>query len=298
MENISITALEAELKSFFDKEYRKDAPFRFCLLFSQLGDLFHYLTHDSVLNPPVRSWGSKHDERGACGQALMQLLMSIVVVKLSVKDVFDETFDLPKTYSSTIDDVEKKITKVKMKNSYEFDLMGLIIEANSYVVKLEHNPQNISAAASALKFLTIYTNARGFSFKEALMMGLQNQRDRDWAKTVAKETNDNKISGIIGVPGVVCGEAYVVSNEHPLSSFPNGYILVTEHGKAEHVEAVSRALGVITDNGGRTCHMVNILFPQNIVCLVGTGFATKKIKHGQQVTIFAEDASKSGYVEY
>lgn len=296
MENISIKVLGTELKRFFKNEYRRDSTYRFCLLFSQLGDLFHYLTHARELNPEARSWGSREDEKGACAQALMQLLMSIVVIKLATLDVFNKAFvGLRCKSSPTIDDVEKSIKEITPKKFSSFGVMKLIIKINKSITLLESNQLSIEVAAKALESLSVYIAIRGFSFKEVLLMGLQNQRERDWAKTVVQKPTDNKLSGIVGVPGEVTGEAYVVSDKHPLSSFPSGKILVTQYGKAENVEAVSKAAGVITDNGGKMCHMVLILLPLEIVCLVGTGSATNKIKHGQMVTIFAENGS--GYVQ-
>ncbi len=304
MENISIKALEVELKNFFKNEHRTDPIYRFCLLFSQLGDLFHYLTHDQILNPKARSLGSKQDEKVACAQALMQLLMSITIINMSVLRVFKKAFVIPwRTTSLTIEDVEKKITQISSRVSSIFDTMNRILKVNKYASRLENNHLNINAAATTLKALAIYITVRGFSFKEVLLLGLQNQRDREWAKTVVeetKETDDNKLFGIIGIPGEVSGKAYVVDNKHPLSAFPSGEILVTSDGKPEHVEDVYKAAGVITDNGGKTCHMVNILLPKGTVCLVGTGSATKKIKHGQIITIHALDENGSnqgqGYV--
>jgi hypothetical protein len=88
-DSISLINLEMLIKQFLANEDRKDKPFRFCLLLSQVGDLFHYLTHDKILNPNARSLGSKIDEQASYGQALMQLLLSFEVVGLRVSHIFE-----------------------------------------------------------------------------------------------------------------------------------------------------------------------------------------------------------------
>lgn len=301
MENFSILSLEAELKSFLKKEYRIDPTYRFCLIFSQLGDLYHYLTHDPSLNPQARSWGSKEDERGACAQALMQLLMTFNVINVPMLDLFSKVFKMKYSEFSTLNDVENNIKKILPKNLNSYELMNLIIKVNKYVIKLENNHSDFDEAIVSLKSLAIYITVRGFSFKEVLLMGLQNQRDRDWAKIVTEEIVDNKLFGLIGIPGMVTGKAYVVDENHLLADFPAGDILVTQNGKAEQYQEVTRASGVVTNDGGKTCHMVSVLLPlaKSIPCLVGTGFATKRIKHGQEVTIFAiEENGVKGYVQF
>lgn len=299
MDNIFIKLLETKLKGFLKNEYRIDSKYRFCLLYSQLGDLFHYLTHDPFFNPKARSWGSKEDEKGACAQALMQFLMTIVIVDLPVAEVFYKAFsNLHKMSKVSIEDVEKNIPLNKNFSNISIDL---ILKISKFTSKLESNNHSINNAAILLKTIAIYIKVRGFSFKEVLLMGIKNQEDRDWAKTVVEESNNGKLFGVIGVPGMITGKAYVVSEKNPLSDFPKGNILVTNYTKAEFIKEIKRAIGVITNNGGKTSHAALICIEEEIPCLVGTGCATEKIKHGQEIMLCAFDENDSnvgqGYVQ-
>lgn len=52
---------------------RQDAPFRYLIAASQLGDLARYTHHDSKLSPSARKHGSPAEERLSFGHAYVQL---------------------------------------------------------------------------------------------------------------------------------------------------------------------------------------------------------------------------------
>lgn len=293
MGNLSIQDLWTEMRGFLKNEYRIDPLYRFCLTFSQYGDLFHYLTHDHTLNPEARPLGSREDEKGAYAQALMQLLISIIVLKYSLTDIFNKAFKMDSKRIHTIEEVEKS-TKYPPTLS-PVVMMQSALEIINSTNKLVRNP-SIDLAAKSLRALSFYIADRGLSFKEVIYMGLDNQRSRDWAIQKAKKTNDNnKLLGTIGVPGEISGIAYVVSENNPISNFPVGGILVIENARPEHILEVSRANGAISNNGGIGCHLMNMAREKNIPCLIATGNATQRIKHGQEITIHA--LCEPGYVQ-
>jgi NTP pyrophosphatase (non-canonical NTP hydrolase) len=62
------------IEDLMNKEDRQDAEFRLNLLTGEIGDLAKYITHDQVLNPNSRPYGSQQDEHMAYGQAFIQLI--------------------------------------------------------------------------------------------------------------------------------------------------------------------------------------------------------------------------------
>lgn len=283
--------LSNEVSGFFVHEKRKDIPYRFALLMSQLGDLFHYLTHDQKINPEARSWGTREDEKLACGQAVMQAMMCVAICKLPL--------------DSVIMRVLKKSTRNPIHEQglhYNLDFLWWKETSTSVITKLHFATQNFVAlqikidsslqnqrqvAAHGLENLFAYIKNRGFTLSEVFLLGLQNQRERDWKKVTSAAISGRQLTGICGVPGQVTGIAYVVSRDHPIANFPSGHILVVDHAKPEYVDEIHRALGMVANNGGKTCHAVTICLPKNIVCIVGTKCATEVIQHGTAVTIDA-----------
>ena len=304
-ENITLANLEKEINGFFAHEFRKDEPYRFCLLWSQVGDLFHYLTHDQTQNPKARAWGTRDDEKIACGQTLMQLLMSMAVTGVSIVKVFKMLQGSKKKRTlKTAADVQALLDSVFVSSS---EIISYLLQFSRSVSRLEMSAGYAATngsmvrlqalTGSVLKDFLIYISARRFTFTEILEVGLHNQRDRDWAKVeISSSSGNGKLYGIVGYPGMVTGAAYVVSREHPLSEFTGGGILVLDAAKAEYIEQVHLASGVITDNGGKTSHLVNLARPLGIVCLVGTGKATEHIPHGAEILIDAAD-EKNGFVQ-
>jgi len=73
--DILLRGLQEEVQYFFSREDIKDPLFRAAILTTQIGQLNHYLTHDSKINPGARSVGSRADEEVQLGDGLVQLLI-------------------------------------------------------------------------------------------------------------------------------------------------------------------------------------------------------------------------------
>jgi pyruvate,water dikinase len=64
-----------------------------------------------------------------------------------------------------------------------------------------------------------------------------------------------------------------------------GEILVTTMTTPDMVPAMSRAAGIVTDEGGMTCHAAIVSRELGVPCVVGTREATKVISEGREVTV-------------
>ena len=193
-----------------ENEDRKDVEFRALIALTEFGGIAKYVTHDPKLNPGARPHGTAEDEALAYGQALVQMLATLLL--------------------------------------------------------------------------------RGIDPDKAIELGLQNWEDADWRKRKAKKaksagTKNLNLIGIGVVPGTVMGRVYVLSGKHPARKMPIGSILVAEFTKPELVEFFGNVIGVITDHGGATSHAANIAREKGVVSVVGTGNATKILKHGQTISI-------------
>jgi len=87
---------------------------------------------------------------------------------------------------------------------------------------------------------------------------------------------------------MVSGRAHVIRSAHEIKQFKKGEILITEMTDPDWVPIMKIAAGIVTDRGGRTCHAAIVSRELGIPCVVGTQFATKKIKTGDIVTVACE----------
>ena len=91
--------------------------------------------------------------------------------------------------------------------------------------------------------------------------------------------------GLGASPGLVSGAVKIVKDTDELDKVGNGDILVTVMTTPDMVPAMKRANGIITDEGGVTCHAAIVSRELGISCVVGTGDATKILEENEMVTI-------------
>jgi len=100
------------------------------------------------------------------------------------------------------------------------------------------------------------------------------------------ETNQTPlIEGLAASPGVISGYVKIVLDIKDIEKVVKGDILVTKMTSPSWVPVMKKATGIITDEGGRTCHAAIVSRELAIPCVVGASNATTTLKDGQEVTI-------------
>lgn len=98
-----------------------------------------------------------------------------------------------------------------------------------------------------------------------------------------------EIKGVCASPGKVRGIVKIVRKTHDLASVNKGDILVASMTRPEMVVAMEKAKGIITDEGGVTCHAAVVSRELGIPCIIGTKIATKILKNGDLVELDANN---------
>lgn len=93
------------------------------------------------------------------------------------------------------------------------------------------------------------------------------------------------IKGLGASPGVASGLVKIIKDIAELDKVQDGDIMVTTMTTPDMVPAMRRAAGIITDEGGVTCHASIISRELGIPCVVGTGSATSTLKEDVGVTL-------------
>ena len=91
--------------------------------------------------------------------------------------------------------------------------------------------------------------------------------------------------GLGASPGMASGAVKIISSTDELDKIEEGDILVTVMTTPDMVPAMKRADGIITDEGGVTCHAAIVSRELGIPCVVGTSDATKILEENEIVTL-------------
>ncbi len=84
---------------------------------------------------------------------------------------------------------------------------------------------------------------------------------------------------------VSSGRARIINDPSEIQRFEKGDLLVTVRTDPDWEPILRRASGVITDQGGRTCHAAIIAREMGITAIVGTGDGTSRIADGEVITV-------------
>ncbi|MCA9831326.1 MAG: phosphoenolpyruvate synthase [Dehalococcoidia bacterium] len=99
------------------------------------------------------------------------------------------------------------------------------------------------------------------------------------------ETAPLLLSGQPASPGVGFGKVRIVHDPADIDIVRPGDILVAEMTTPDFVPAMKRAVAIITDRGGRTCHAAIVSRELGIPCVVGAGDATRQLAVDQEITV-------------
>src|SRR5579875_845024 len=93
------------------------------------------------------------------------------------------------------------------------------------------------------------------------------------------------VRGFGASPGIAAGVARILEGPSEMAKLLQGEILVTSMTTPDMVPAMARAGGIVTDEGGMTCHAAIVSRELGVPCIVGTRTATKAIPDGTEVTV-------------
>jgi len=102
------------------------------------------------------------------------------------------------------------------------------------------------------------------------------------------ETNITELKGTCAWKGQVKGKVRLVVTDSEADNLQKGEILVTEMTSPRYLAAMQKAGGIITDEGGITCHAAITARELKLPCVIGTKQATQVLKTGDYVEIDAE----------
>lgn len=95
------------------------------------------------------------------------------------------------------------------------------------------------------------------------------------------------VRGLGAAPGVAAGAVRVISSLGDADRLAEDEVLVTHMTAPDWVPLMRKAVAIVTDSGGMTCHAAIVSRELGIPCVVGTAEATKVLRDGEVVTVDA-----------
>ncbi|HLD75974.1 MAG TPA: PEP-utilizing enzyme [Candidatus Norongarragalinales archaeon] len=95
----------------------------------------------------------------------------------------------------------------------------------------------------------------------------------------------SELKGHGAMEGRVQGTVRIVSNPSSVHRHDHGFVLVTSMTTPDFVPVIKRALAVVTDEGGITCHAAIACRELGVPCVVGTKKATRSFKDGEVICV-------------
>jgi pyruvate,water dikinase len=117
------------------------------------------------------------------------------------------------------------------------------------------------------------------------------------ALKVYRRTEDGErlLTGISVGDAIAAGRVVRLASPEEADRVNDGDILVTEMTDPAWGPIMERVAGIVTDQGGRTCHAAIVSRELGIPAVVGTGEATRVLEPGQMVTMSCAEGDE-GYV--
>ena len=96
------------------------------------------------------------------------------------------------------------------------------------------------------------------------------------------------VKGAVASPGVGTGPVVVIHSIAELDLVKPGDVLVSPMTTPDFLPAMKRAVAIVTEKGGRTCHAAIVSRELGVPCIVGAPGATTILKAGDIVTVDAK----------
>lgn len=103
-----------------------------------------------------------------------------------------------------------------------------------------------------------------------------------------KETAVTEVKGTPACRGKASGIVKIINVPEDMGKMNVGDILVSVATTPSVVPAMKKAVAIVTDEGGLTCHAAIVSREMGTPCVVGTKIATKVLKDGDTVEVDAE----------
>jgi len=157
-------------------------------------------------------------------------------------------------------------------------------EIKEVLLKRKINKKEIKARMRYSVTIQTYKNHQS---KYRVLTGEKARKKEEELFGFKKKKRIDDFQGVCASLGVVIGQVKKLIYVSDIKKVRKGDIVVASMTTPEFVPALKKAGGIVTDEGGVTCHAAIISRELGIPCVVGTKIATKVLKDKDLIEIRA-----------
>lgn len=120
-----------------------------------------------------------------------------------------------------------------------------------------------------------------------ILQGEESKKKEEELLGKVEAENISEFEGTRAMGGRVVGKVRKIMHLEEMDTIQDGEILVTSMTTPDFIGAMKKAMALITDQGGVTCHAAVISRELNIPCVIGTKIATRVLNTGDLVEVRA-----------
>ncbi len=299
----------AQVDRLMERQYNADPSTRLLIVLGQLGSAATHRYHSPEVNPKARPYGTPSDDEESVGHILLQTLFYAHVSDMNAERCLQMALGDPQASFSGgllqqyIDHVRGLTDRQHVVDPSE----RLLFVAQHIGKAVTHGYQDTGINPKARPNRTrgkeertigdiilhtmFYANFRGMDLERGLNAALRNLHADDWMRI--DSVGNEYLKGISVNDESVVGAAYVdpFLKRGPPEKSAMQRILVASHARPEVVSYFEHVRGIVTDHGGKTCHVANIARERGFPCIVGTGKATEVIEDGTNIHLNGSDGT-------
>lgn len=165
-----------------------------------------------------------------------------------------------------------------------------LLKGDEYILKIKNLNKR------AIVFLISENSFKIYLDKEAEIIEDYLNSQNPLLKAIEFAKKEGILKGNVAFEGNVGGKVIRITEKEykkydEIFKGKKDYILVTPMTRPEIVPYIKKAKGIITDEGGITCHAAIISRELKVPCIIGTKIATKILKTGDLVKINSDSGS-------
>jgi phosphohistidine swiveling domain-containing protein len=211
-------------------------------------------------------------------QALINALRAFIWLRTRTTEVSDYLFFVARTGLLTEVAKRLKLTNAEVVTATPEELIGWLSDRSGEMKLL------LEARRQGFAIIRIDGDTRWTVGEE-----VANWQDQAWQELNSPRQTDNEVlRGVCACPGSVAGIVRIVKTGVDVTALAIGEIMVASMTLPEYTGAMEKAAGFITDEGGITCHAAIIAREMGKPCVIGTQYATRFLKTGDRVELFAD----------
>lgn len=209
-------------------------------------------------------------------RALAKLINEYINIKTDRIEVYKK---LQSNFRIFFENITKIIQEKCLDFKYEYAISMTDKEIISFLTVNKDINLPILKKRFQQKFVSIYKNNK--------LEFIYNKQLIDTIRNAYLKVNNIELKGLIVSKGKVKGRARVIKSKKEFIKFKQGEILVCNFTTPDYIPIMNKAIGIITDDGGITCHAAIVSRELNKPCIVGTKSATRSFKTGDLLELDA-----------